>query len=167
MAMRFERILGVAAIVLAASWPCGAGAQGDSGAAAAGDGVIHLHMPGAETAPGAAAGGATIHLHPIHERPDATNAQPGAAAPAAETKSSGAGGTSGKAVIPFNFGEEDAAAPADGGPYPGAPEPSLKTASIPPHASSSDDEHAGLSKHGAVLFEKGATDPSPAQFQGV
>jgi len=30
-----------------------------------------------------------------------------------------------------------------------------------------DDEHAGLTKRGAVLFDKGLSNPSPAQFRGV
>ena len=30
-----------------------------------------------------------------------------------------------------------------------------------------DEGHAGLVKRGAVLFAKGAADPSPAQFNGV
>ena len=29
------------------------------------------------------------------------------------------------------------------------------------------DEHAGLSKRGAVLFDKGVSNPSPSQFKGV
>jgi len=178
MAMRFERILGAAAIVLAAGWPGVAGAQGDSSAPAAGDGAIHLHMPGAP--PAAPEGGETIHLHPIHAHAaaEAANAPPVAAEPAATTKTSRTSSAPGKAAIPFNFGEDDAAPPADGGPYPGAPapvlpQPALRTASIPPHAGSvghgagSDNDHAGLIKRGAVMFEKGATDPSPAQFDGV
>jgi outer membrane protein OmpA-like peptidoglycan-associated protein len=86
-------------------------------------------------------------------------------------KAAHGGATSGKAAIPFNFGEDDAAPPADGGTAPGAPMPSLKTASLPPHAGAaahgSSDEHQGLTKRGAVMFEKGAADPSPAQFSGV
>lgn len=173
--MRCDQILGAAVLVLVGGWIGGAGAQNEPAAPAGG--TIHLHMPGAQTDSG------TIRLHPIHSRApaaatDATDTLPAAtnAVPAARTKASHLGGAAGKAAIPFNFGEDDAAPPADGGPAPGAPapvvpQPSLKTASIPPHAGAtthgSNDEHAGLTKRGAVMFEKGATNPSPAQFNGV
>ncbi|HTT84591.1 MAG TPA: OmpA family protein [Rhizomicrobium sp.] len=186
--MKSGRILGIAAIAVAEMWSAGAIGQADSTAApaapVAGDGVIHLHMPGEQTG-----GGETIHLHPIHHAPEqaepaATDKAPPSAAGEAPTsaqataapvraKAPHAGSAVGKPVIPFNFGEDDTPPPADTREAPRASLPPLKTASIPPHAaapahaSSSDDEHAGLSKHGAVLFEKGATDPSPAQFQGV
>jgi outer membrane protein OmpA-like peptidoglycan-associated protein len=194
--MRFDRICGVAAaMVLAAGGMTCASAQSDTAASpAAGDGVIHLHMPGAATAapvPAAPAGGDTIHLHPIHLHApgaaspdtDSGTTEPVTAAPSAAPatgKAAHAGARSGKTTIPFNFGEDDAVPPADGGPYPGAPapvqpkpQPAVRTASIPPHAGSishaagSNGEHAALTKRGAVMFEKGATDPSPAQFSGV
>ena len=156
---------------------------------AAGDGIIHLHMPGAAAhAPAPPSGDGAIHLHPIRGHAvnqaaataaDTSSAEPAASGEAAapensapaHARASHGGAASGKAAIPFNFGEDDAAPPADGGTIPGAPMPSLKTASLPPHAGSSAhgsyDEHQGLTKRGAVMFEKGAADPSPAQFSGV
>jgi outer membrane protein OmpA-like peptidoglycan-associated protein len=129
-------------------------------------------MPGQEPA------GGTIRLHPIRHhaaKPDAasetdTNNSPPVATKEvsgpASGKASHVRSEPGKPVIPFNFGEDDGSAQA-----PAAPQPSLKTASIPPHPASSphgpNDEHAGLSKRGAVMFEKGATNPSAAQFTGV
>ncbi|HEX4157880.1 MAG TPA: OmpA family protein [Rhizomicrobium sp.] len=188
--MKTDRIFGAAAVALAAICSSGAGAQAVSGSApAAGDGVIHLHMPGAQT------GGEPIHLHPIQHHAAKPASDAGAAgtlpaapaeagssaaeaskAPAVAAHGKASRETAGKAAIPFNFGDEDAAPPPDGGPAPGAPapvvpQPSLKTASIPPHAGArirgSDSEHAGLTRRGAVMFEKGATNPSPAQFNGV
>jgi outer membrane protein OmpA-like peptidoglycan-associated protein len=181
--MRFEPILGAAAIAILGAWSSGAAAQSDAAAPVAGSEIIHLHMPTRQTS-GARSGGATIHLHPIRShgaQTDVNGTQPLAAdeapiaapetsAPARASKSNGA---SGKTTIPFNFGEDEGSPPAGSGAPPPAPSKSLKTASIPPHAGSSthppatDDEHAGLTKRGAVLFEKGVTDPSPAQFDGV
>jgi outer membrane protein OmpA-like peptidoglycan-associated protein len=188
MTMKVDRYFGLAAaIVFAGVWVTGAGAQTDSTAPSiAADGIIHLHMPGGQT------GGGAIHLHPIRQHAAtpaaATEAGTSSAQPAAtgevsapensspiaapgHTKASHGSTASGKAAIPFNFGEDDAPPPADGGTIPGSPMPSLKTASLPPHAGSaahaSDDEHQGLTKRGAVMFEKGAADPSPAQFTGV
>jgi outer membrane protein OmpA-like peptidoglycan-associated protein len=193
MTMRVDWYFGLAAaIVLAGAWVTDAGAQTDSTASStAGDGIIHLHMPGAQAhAPAAPSGDGAIHLHPIGRhavnQASATAADTSSGEPAASgeasapessapvhTKASHGGAASGKAAIPFNFGEDDASPPADGGTAPGSPMPSLKTASLPPHggssarSSSSDSEHAGLTKRGAVMFEKGATNPSPAQFDGV
>jgi flagellar motor protein MotB len=188
--MRVDSILGLAAaIALVAACIARSEAQTDSAAPpATGDGIIHLHMPGVGAhAPAAPSGDGTIHLHPIRRHaagPDTTTETGAQSAPAeqeasapetapAPTKSAHAGAGSAKTTIPFNFGEDEAAPPADGGTVPGAPMPSLKTASIPPHgasptrSSSSDDEHSGLTKRGAVMFEKGATNPSPVQFSGV
>ena len=87
-------------------------------------------------------------------------------------------------AIPFSFGGE----PESGAPPPSSPpqknratqastRPETKTASLPPKPAVSkeapapvqakNDEHAGLSKRGAVLFDKGLINPSPAQFRGV
>ncbi len=179
--MRTDRIFGAAAFVLAAICSSSAGAQtGSASEPPPGDGVIHLHLPGSQT------GGRTIHLHPIRRHgaapaasPDAdvtaTPLAPEAPAPAAPAhgRTSRRTNASGKAAIPFNFGEDVAPPPTDIGAAPPAAPPSLKTASLPPHAgaptraSVSGNEHAGLTKRGAVMFEKGATDPSPAQFSGV
>jgi outer membrane protein OmpA-like peptidoglycan-associated protein len=46
------------------------------------------------------------------------------------------------------------------------PPPQTVTAPAPAHTTE-DAAHANLSKHGAILFESGAADPSPAQFDGV
>jgi outer membrane protein OmpA-like peptidoglycan-associated protein len=190
MTMKIDRTFGLAAaIAFAGMWAAAAGAQTDSAASpAAGEGIIHLHMPGAAaSAPAAPSGDGAIHLHPIRRHAgspaaateaDTSSAQPAAAGEAAaensaplHARASHGGAASGKTAIPFNFGEDDAAPPADGGTVPGAPMPSVKTASLPPRAGSSahasDDEHRGLTKRGAVMFEKGATNPSPVQFSGV
>jgi outer membrane protein OmpA-like peptidoglycan-associated protein len=189
MAVRLASIFSAAAI---AGWSAGACAQNDPAAPAGDAGVIHLHMPGAPAEPPAAGG--AIRLHPIRTRapaqtPDTALAQPAATAEAepsvapvatapapVRSKASRPGDASGKAAIPFNFGDEEPP-PADGGTVPGAPmpvaaQPALKTASLPPHGGAmrrpaAGDEHAGLTKRGAVMFEKGAADPSPAQFNGV
>ncbi|HEY3778901.1 MAG TPA: OmpA family protein [Rhizomicrobium sp.] len=166
--MSFDRFIAAAAIALVGTWCTGAGAQSDSG-----DGVIHLHMPGQ-----------AIHLHPIrHHAPqpatpaqtDEIGAEP-AATPetpaAAPAKSMRARQTSEHPAIPFNFGDEGTAATAGAPPAPrGAPP--MQTAALPPHpaapahASAAEAAHPGLTKHGAVMFTKGAPDPSPAQFNGV
>lgn len=175
--MSFDRISALAAATMFAGvWIASANAQT---APAAADGAIHLHMPGERT------GGETIHLHPIRHHatgpasapePDTSTPQPAPTAepppPApARSKASHAGAESGKATIPFSFGGDDTSTPSESGQAPPAPQSPLKTASIPPHAASpiraSDSEHAGLTKRGAVMFQKGALDPSPAQFNGV
>lgn len=77
----------------------------------------------------------------------------------------------GRPAIPFSFGENSDEATTAAPP----PESAVRTASIPPRAESvhatpppaTGDDHAGLVKRGAVLFEKGVSDPSPAQFKGV
>jgi outer membrane protein OmpA-like peptidoglycan-associated protein len=143
-----------------------------------GDEVIHLHMP--------------VHapvLHRLHH-PAAKPAGPasvdaiGAETPATtepavpteapapvsrRTRSTHAAAAPAAPAIPFNFGEDTAPPPAGPPPAP------VRTASIPPqtaapmHAPSAhpSDDRAGLSKRGAVLFDKGVSDPSPAQFRGV
>jgi outer membrane protein OmpA-like peptidoglycan-associated protein len=184
--MRFGRLFGATAIALAAA--TGASAQPDASAAsAAGNGVIHLHMPGAQT------GSGIIHLHPIHHAanpardaganaapniapealppPAGKNSVPPAPKAAAHGTPAQGGKASGKTTIPFNFGDDETTpAPGSGGDLR-APQPAGNTASIPPHAATSsktpDTEHAGLTKRGAVMFDKGSTSPSPAQFGGV
>ena len=91
-------------------------------------------------------------------------------------------------AIPFSFGEDSGAPPApspqtDSAPQAGAAS-ETKTASLPPKpelrkgtpalakpsrpaSRITSDEHAGLTKRGAVLFAKGVSNPSPSQFQGV
>ena len=179
--MRFARVFGAAAFAL--GWVTEAGAQSNSPTPASGDGIIHLHMPGVNADSG------SIHLHPIRhgapadttgELPVANHETPASATEAlaprstpARIKAPRSGVSSGKSAIPFSFGENDAPTPSDTGQAPSAPQPQLKTASIPPrgnspsHGTPSDNEHAGLTKRGAVMFEKGATNPSPAQFNGV
>jgi hypothetical protein len=196
-AMSFERIFGAAAAILfAAACASGAGAQTDAAGSAAPDGgVIHLHMPGAQTpapVPPSGSDGA-IHLHPIRPHavrpdtaPDSVTQSLPAAQEASAPETAPAGPVPAKPVhrgsgpatttIPFNFGED--APPADGGtvpgaPMPGTPVPTLKTASLPPHGAApshaplAGNAHMGLTKRGAVMFEKGATNPSPVQFDGV
>lgn len=182
--MKFDRLFGAAFVALATICASGASAQTDPASSpAAGDGAIHLHMPAQP------ASGETIHLHPIRHHAatpapaaDTTGSQPAASteAPASapetpapvSTRSKTSRGTPGKAAVPFSFGDEvPPPAEAGGGTEPA--QSSLKTAVIPPHTASPthtslhSDEHAGLTKRGAVMFEKGATDPSPAQFNGV
>ena len=182
--MRYNSIsCAIALALVAISSPC-AIAQTDS-APAGGAGVIHLHMPGAGTSDNTA-----IHLHPIRHHgaapaalPDTDAAGPSAASemtppalPAGRHKTSKGTNDSGKVAIPFNFGEDEPSPPQAPSQEaaPAAAPPSLKTASIPPHAgppsphtAAPQDEHAGLTKRGAVMFEKGSTNPSPAQFSGV
>ena len=93
-------------------------------------------------------------------------------------------------TIPFSFGEDSGTAPPASTP-PRNPQPQAsvstrdtRTASLPtrpeiPKAApepqspvkdisrTKDEQHAGLKKRGAVLFDKGVSNPSPAQFQGV
>jgi outer membrane protein OmpA-like peptidoglycan-associated protein len=93
-------------------------------------------------------------------------------------------------AIPFSFGEDSGTAPPEASAPPDNPKPQAaskretKTASLPPKPeipkqraapakapraaiATKDDEHSGLTKRGAVLFEKGVSNPSPSQFQGV
>jgi outer membrane protein OmpA-like peptidoglycan-associated protein len=166
--MRFDWIAMAASIALVGLWSTGAAAQSDS-ASPAGDQTIHLHMPGQ-----------AIHLHPIRhpaaesaapEAADTRGAQP-AAAPPARSKAAH-GSAAAKTTIPFSLGGDDTAPEQSPGNTAPAPSPALKTASIPPHpappthSSPADTEHVGLTKHGAVMFEKGATSPSPPQLEGV
>ncbi|HEX9159869.1 MAG TPA: OmpA family protein [Rhizomicrobium sp.] len=93
-------------------------------------------------------------------------------------------------TIPFTFGEDSGTAPAVS-TSPQNPEPrasvstrNTRTASLPPRpevpkaatepaapvgaiSRTRDEQHDGLKKRGAVLFDKGVTNPSPSQFQGV
>jgi outer membrane protein OmpA-like peptidoglycan-associated protein len=91
-------------------------------------------------------------------------------------------------AIPFTFGEDSGAPPAPSSQTDGAPQAAAtsktKTASLPPKpelrketpalakpartaSRVTSDQHAGLTKRGAVLFGKGVSNPSPSQFQGV
>jgi len=94
-------------------------------------------------------------------------------------------------AIPFTFGEDSGTAPPQESASPGSPEAQAatparetKTASLPPKpevpkpvpvvlkpvkeaARAKADEHAGLAKRGAVLFDKGKSNPSPQQFDGL
>jgi outer membrane protein OmpA-like peptidoglycan-associated protein len=183
--MKLDWTFGLAATAFACAWCANAFAQVDSTAApAASSGIIHLHMP-------VHASGGTIHLHPVR-RQDANpaeadttgtahaataEARPAPSSPIASRNAKGAHTGTGSATIPFSFGEDGTALPAASGAAPPVSAPSEKTASLPPHAAApahpitspkaTDDDHAGLTKRGAVLFGKGAADPSPAQFAGV
>jgi outer membrane protein OmpA-like peptidoglycan-associated protein len=167
------------------AWCPTAFAQGSSATApAAGSEIIHLHMP-------VHTSHQTIHLHPIgppetnpaetgttETAPEAMGEAPPVSSSAIAPRSVKVGHTgSGNATIPFSFGEDEGAPPPGSAKASTAPATGEKTASLPPHAAvpvhpissprPSDDDHTGLTKHGAVLFGKGAADPSPAQFQGV
>jgi outer membrane protein OmpA-like peptidoglycan-associated protein len=135
------------------------------------------------------ASGGTINLHPIRQQeanpedttetaPEATTGAPSEPSPPMASRGAGGAHTgTGSATIPFSFGEDDTAAPAASGEAPPMSAPGEKTASLPPHVAgtvhpvsspkAADNDHAGLTKRGTVLFGKGATDPSPAQFAGV
>ena len=118
-------------------------------------------------------------------------AQP--APPAKATKSARTPVQPSAPTIPFTFGDDSGAAPPET-PGPGASntrEPQAaatiretKTASLPPKpetpkqirgaakpvkaaVEAKADEHAGLTKRGAVLFDKGVSNPSPQQFDGL
>lgn len=69
-------------------------------------------------------------------------------------------------------------------PQASVPARTMRTASLPPRpdvpkaaaepaapvretSRTRDEQHAGLKKRGAVLFDKGVSNPSPSQFQGV
>jgi outer membrane protein OmpA-like peptidoglycan-associated protein len=76
--------------------------------------------------------------------------------------------------LPMNLDGTDTPPPA---PPPAKPSkaPTKVASTEPPPAQTvtptpsahADAEHANLTKSGAVLFESGATDPSPSQFDGV
>lgn len=166
--MKFDRVCGVAAVAIIGAWCTGARAQSD-----AGSGVIHLHMPGQP-----------IHLHPLHHRTQGPAAEEIGSKPASGTGSSAApppqeagapakavrkSGASARPAIPFSFGDDTQAPSSAAAAGPPAPPPS-QTASLPPQTrapSGGSAAHASLSKRGAVLFSKGALDPSPSQFNGV
>lgn len=169
---------------LAATW-CMAAAGQDSSDQGASDGVIHLHMPVRHV---------PHHVPPPASVPasvDAIGAEPATAPPApalvpvekevsapapAETKSAPAASakapTAPHPTIPFNFGDDESS-PSD--TAPATPPSALKTASLPPRAAGpahAAPEHVGaadqhLTKRGAILFDKGISDPSAAQFNGV
>ena len=193
--MRIQRAFCASAIMLAiAVWCTPVMAQDDSnaapaqaaaqGTAAADDEVIHLHMPVHHS---------VHHRTPQPAAPasvDAIGAEPGAtaevpAAAPAETATSSARKTKRTSnpapapAIPLSLGDEGSESPA---PPPVAVPPSpaphaVKTASIPPHEATqghvtsplaaSGESRVALTKHGDVLFQKGVSDPSPAQFKGV
>ncbi|HEX3430166.1 MAG TPA: OmpA family protein [Rhizomicrobium sp.] len=94
------------------------------------------------------------------------------------------------ATIPFSFGEDSetiappTAAPQKTSESKASSNRETRTASLPPKPAAARivqspsrpaatptrtkaNEHAGLTKRGAVLFGKGVSNPSPAQFQGV
>ncbi|HWY15326.1 MAG TPA: OmpA family protein [Rhizomicrobium sp.] len=189
--MKIQQAFCASAIMLAiAVWCTPVMAQDDSnaaaaqGTAAADDEVIHLHMPVHHS---------VHHRTPQPAAPasvDAIGAEPGATAevPAAapvEAATSSARKTKHTSnpapapAIPLSLGDEGSESPA---PPPVAVPPSpaphaVKTASIPPHEATqghatsplaaSGESRVALTKHGDVLFQKGVSDPSPAQFKGV
>jgi outer membrane protein OmpA-like peptidoglycan-associated protein len=132
---------------------------------------------GADTTPAPSAAPAALETQPPPSRR-------AAAPPATPAKTSHKSEQPSSPAIPFSFGgESESVAPAPASPPQKnrAPQasarPETKTASLPPKPAvpkeapppihAKDDEHAGLSKRGAVLFDKGLSSPSPAQFKGV
>ena len=115
---------------------------------------------------------------------DAVSPQTGS--PAKAAKSARAPGGKTKPAIPFTFGEDSGMTPQAAGAPPGktaiVPARETKTASLPPKPQppkesslsaklspvrTAKGEHAGLTKRGAIMFDKGVSNPSPAQFDGV
>jgi outer membrane protein OmpA-like peptidoglycan-associated protein len=112
-----------------------------------------------------------------------------APATAKSSKSSHKGGQQPAPAIPFNFGEDSAAPSPPSSPQKASEENATatqdaRTASLPPEASvpqsaralakaapvsirKNNNSRAGLTKRGAVLFDKGVSNPSAAQFNGV
>jgi outer membrane protein OmpA-like peptidoglycan-associated protein len=121
------------------------------------DQPIHLHMPASQETPHRA-----IHrVHHVSPKPPAVANVP----PASDTNT----------VAPFDFGGGTVApayVPLQPGPLasPGKQPPAhVSTAhqsGLQP-AKTDMADHSHLAKHGAVIFDKGASDPSPAQFTGV
>jgi outer membrane protein OmpA-like peptidoglycan-associated protein len=153
------------------------------GAPATGLEPIHLHMPGAHRI-------ARVH-RPIHvaaaDQPAATDTTPLATpqpAPARHRKheskteiaDAAPPDASAQTGIPFSFSGASATPPATKTKQKPAPAPKpVKVASAepPPAQMQASDEHlakdmdAGLSKRGEILFKHDATDPAPAQFDGL
>jgi outer membrane protein OmpA-like peptidoglycan-associated protein len=142
------------------------------------DQPIHLHMPTAETT-------AQRPQHRVHRAARKPSSPPGVATtvPAASPRKHTATGLAAvppasgtNAPIPFSFGDD--VVPPSSAPVPvpspsGRPTPSHATSAAPARQASLEPakpvsgDRAHLTKHGAVLFDKGASDPSPAQFTGV
>ena len=103
--------------------------------------------------------------HHKHSKPAETAAESPATPPPAATQSAG--------ELPMNLDGTDTPPPAQSAKPSKAPTkvastepPPAQTVTATPSAHA-DAEHANLTKSGAVLFESGATDPSPTQFDGV
>ncbi len=159
------------------------------------DQTIQLHMPTAPAPTPAAAASPAPHAHHAHHtsapKPvasvDAIGADAGAPAEAPATRRVRATKAApAPASMPFTFGEEEqmpasaapppsaAAAPPAGDAAPPPPR-ATRTASLPSHPAPrvaaqpnlATNDHGNLAKRGAVLFEKGMSDPSPEQFKGL
>lgn len=152
------------------------------------DSVIHLHMPvhhvqqpprAPDTVPPAAAPtestppasvdviGAGPALPAPAPRPSSKHSE----APAPANVAAHESAPKAAPAIPFSFGDDSEVAPQ---PRPTNSAAPVRTAGLPPHPGPAqttkplaNGERAGLAKRGAVMFEKGASDPSPAQFKGV
>jgi outer membrane protein OmpA-like peptidoglycan-associated protein len=142
------------------------------------DQPIHLHMPTTEPA-------AQPSQHRVHRaaRKPLTAAGVVTTAPAAKSRKHAATGlaavppaSGASAPIPFSFGDD--IVPPSSAPVPvpsptGRPAPAHVTSASPARQASFEPakadtgDRAHLTKHGAVLFDKGVSDPSPAQFTGV
>lgn len=174
-----------------------AGTPAQPGDAGANDGVIHLHMPvHRRSVHHAVPASEAARPSSAPASPDAISAEPATAPPAtptaaplvrpaatapaparSETPAPAKAARRATPVhsapaIPFSFGDDSEAPPAAS---PQAAEPPraspVKTASIPPRETRTlpvaGSEHTALNKRGAVMFDKGVSDPSPAQFKGV
>ena len=127
---------------------------------------------------------ATAPISASAEAPSPPKAAPSARA----AKSAHAPAKQAAPTIPFSFGEDSGTAPSApaGNPEPEAAASTheTKTASLPPKPEvpkpaplpakpvkvavhPKGDEHAGMTKRGAVLFAKGVSNPSPQQFDGL
>jgi outer membrane protein OmpA-like peptidoglycan-associated protein len=180
--MKLRQAFCASAIIMASAVWCTQVAAQDT--PAADDEVIHLHMPVHHS---------VHHRAPQPAAPasvDAIGAEPGATAEApvatppeeaipSALKTKRASKPAPEPSIPLSLGDEGGELPAPPPvAAPSSPAPhAVKTASVPPReaqsarstspAAASGDNRASLTKHGDVLFEKGVSDPSPAQFKGL
>jgi outer membrane protein OmpA-like peptidoglycan-associated protein len=101
--------------------------------------------------------------HHKHSKPVETATAAPATPPPAATPSAG--------ELPMNLDGSDAPPPTP--PAKSAKGPTRVASTEPAPAETvtpqahADAEHANLTKSGAILFDSGATDPSPSQFDGV
>jgi outer membrane protein OmpA-like peptidoglycan-associated protein len=145
---------------------------GEAPSGTASDQPIHLHMPTAEPhrqfPPKRARHAASKPASAAADVAESAPAETRAARHKHSTAGLAAVPSPAGAPIPFSFGDDLSAPPA--APIPGPPAAgkalsSRQSSGEPVKADVGDRAH--LTKHGAVLFDKGASDPSPAQYTGV